>query len=394
MPTERAPETKEATAEQVESLTNPEPLDNSETEDIVTGANNGLTLADMKGLDYDDPLWDDLLDQVTLSEMEILVGNAGWLTASVDSVGKPAIVECDGPNGINNIMAGATGTQLTGQSVLGLTWNTELAQRVGELFAEEAKAYGIGGLYAPGANIHRSPFSGHNFKYVSEDSLLTGAIVAAETSGIQGNGVYCYVKHFAVNDQETHRGDGGLVTWLNEQAMREIYLRPFEMTVKQGGATGMMSSYNRLGTTPAAESSALLTTVLREEWGFRGAVVTDCTTSTDTSDINRSLRAGNDLNLNFLQDLVMTSDTTDTAAGHQALRRATHNVLYMVANSDALETASTGIKGAIKTGLVVFDVVFAALFVLYLWRRHVGMRRWREAGRPRGWLARHLFGKK
>ena len=392
MPTERAASSKEATAEQVEALTNPAALDNSETEDITTGAKNGLTLADMKGLDYDDAKWSDLLDQLSLSEMEIMVGNAGWLTTSMDSVDKPALVECDGPNGINNLMVGVNGTQLTGQSVLGQTWNTELASRLGELFAAEAKANGVAGLYAPAVNTHRSPFGGRNYEYVSEDGLLSGKVIAAEVKSIQANGVYCYTKHFAVNDQETHRSDGGLVTWLNEQAMREIYLRPFEIVVKEGGCTGMMSSYNRLGTTPAAESYALLTTVLRGEWGFRGAVVTDCTMAAATSNVNRSLRAGNDLNLNFLQDLKMTSDTTDTAAGHQALRRAAHNVLYMVANSDALETATAGISGTIRTGFVVFDVVVVALVALYFWRRHVGMVRWREAGKPRGWLSRKIHG--
>ncbi len=390
MPTERSASSKEATAEQVDALTNPASLDNSETEDITTGAKNGLSLADMKGLDYDDPQWDKLLDQASLSEMEILVGNAGWLTTSMSSVGKPAIVECDGPNGVNNIMAGVNGTQLTGQSVLGYTWNVELAQRVGELFANEARALGVGGLYAPGANMHRSPFGGRNYEYVAEDGLLTGKVVAAEIRGINGNGVYTYLKHFAMNDQETHRADGGLVTWLSEQAMREIYLRPFEIAVKEGGTTGMMSSYNRVGTTPVAESAALLTTVLRNEWGFRGAVVTDCTMATSTSDINRSLRAGNDINLTFLQDLQLTNDTKGTAAGHQALRRATHNVLYTVANSDALSTAPAGgLGGTVTTLLVIIDVVVAALFGLYLWRRHLKMARWRAAGRPKGRLASH-----
>ncbi len=388
MPTARAQASKSATDEQVQELTNPAPLDNSETEDITTGKKNGLTLADVKGLDYDDPKWSDLLDQVSLGEMEVLVGNAGWLSASVPSVGKPAIVECDGPNGINDIMAGINGTQLVGQSTLGYTWNVELAQRVGQLFGKEANAYGIGGLYAPAANTHRSAFGGRNFEYIGEDPLLTGKMVAAETAGIQGEGVYCYLKHFAVNDQETHRADGGLVTWLNEQSMREIYLRAFEIVVKEGGNTGMMSSYNRLGTTPAAESSALLTDVLRGEWGFRGAVITDCTMSAYTSDLNRSLRAGNDLNLNFLQDYALTKDTTGTAAGHQALRRATHNVLYMVANSSALEHAAAMSMGpVIRNAFIAIDAVVAALFGLYLWRRHVRMVRWRKAGKPDGRIA-------
>lgn len=395
MPTERPAAVKDATSEQADALMNPAPLDNADVEDIVTGKKNGLTLADVRGLDYDDPKWDDLLDQVTIDEMKVLVGNAGWLTASVPSVGKPAIVECDGPNGINDIMAQINGTQLAGQSTLGQTWNVELAQRVGQLFGQEANAYGIGGLYAPGANTHRSAFGGRNYEYVGEDPVLTGKMVASEVSGIQEKGVYCYLKHFALNDQETHRADGGLVTWANEQSMREIYLRAFEIAVKEGGNTGMMSSYNRLGTTPVAESSALLTDVLRGEWGFRGAVITDCTMSAYTSDINRSLRAGNDLNLNFLQDLTLTNDTTGTAAGHQALRRATHNVLYMVANSSALENAAAPSLGpAVRNVFIGVDVVVAALFGLYLWRRHVRMVRWREAGKPAGRIANWIRSRK
>lgn len=389
MPTERTPVSTEASDKILDDLNNKEPLDNSETEDVTFGAKNGLKLSDMKGLDYDDPQWDKLLDQVTLDEMKILVGNAGWMTTGVKSVEKPALVECDGPNGVNNIIGQVNGTQLVGQSNLGYTWNTELAARVGELFAQEAKALNIAGLYAPAANTHRTAFGGRNYEYVSEDGLLTGKIVAAEAKAIQGQGVYCYLKHFAVNDQETHRADsGGLVTWLNEQSLREIYLRPFEICVKEAGNTGMMSSYNRIGATPVAESKELLTDVLRGEWGFKGAVITDCTMAAGTSDVNRSVRAGNDINLNYLQDTAMTADTTDAAAGHQALRRATKNVLYMVANSDALEsTHNLDMPSTIRTGCIVFDVVAIALFGMYLWRRHVKMVRWREAGKPAGRIA-------
>lgn len=373
-----APAEKEASAEVKDALDNPAALDNPDVEDVTYGAKNGLTLADMTGLNYDDPQWDKLLDQMTLEEQKMLVSNGGWMTCSAKSVGKPAVVECDGPNGVNNIMSGYNGTQLTGQSVLGYTWNKELAQRVGELFAQEAMALKVGGLYAPGADTHRSPFGGRNYEYVSEDGLLTGEIVAAEVKGIQSQGVYCYVKHFALNDQETHRGDaGGLVTWANEQAMREIYLRPFEIAVKQAGATAMMSSYNRLGTTPTAESHALLTRVLRNEWGFRGSVVTDCVIATDTSDINRWLRAGNDLCLAFRQEQLLTSDTLDTAAGHQALRNACHNILYTEANSAA--TFKVGIYGQspIITAVEVVLVAAIALLATYFVRRHMKMKRWR-----------------
>lgn len=373
-----APAEKEAPAEIKDALDNPAPVENPNVDDVTYGAKNGLTLADMTGLSYDDPQWDKLLDQMTLNEQKMLVSNGGWMTFSAKSVGKPAIVECDGPNGVNNIMASYNGTQLTGQSVLGYTWNKELAQRVGELFAQEATALKVGGLYAPGADTHRSPFGGRNYEYVSEDGLLTGEIVAAEVRGIQSQGVYCYVKHFALNDQETHRGDaGGLVTWANEQSMREIYLRPFELAVKDGGAMAMMSSYNRLGATPTAESHALLTQVLRNEWGFRGSVVTDCVLAADTSNINRALHAGNDLYLAFLQDKMLTSDTLDTAAGHQALRNACHNILYTEANSSS--TFTVGMFGQSPL-ITAVEVVLAAIIVLlatYFVRRHMKMKRWR-----------------
>lgn len=375
--TEHAAQSKEATAEQVEALTGERTYDDSETEDIVF-KNHGLKLADMKGLDYDDEKWDQLLEQVSLKEMEMLISNGGWCTLAVDSVDKPYLSECDGPNGINNIMAGINGNQFTGQSVLGFTWNTELAERMGEAFGAEAIEYGIAGLYAPGLNIHRSPFSGRNYEYLSEDGTLTGMIGAAEINGIQSKGVYCYTKHFAVNDQETNRSQGGLCTWANEQAMREIFFKGFELAVKEGHSMGMMSSYNRLGTTPVAENSALLMTVLRDEWGFKGAVITDCVMACYTRDINASLRAGNDLQLTILAQGSLTDETTGTPAGHQAMRRATKNILYMIANSSALENNKSHLYG-FQIVLILIDIILFGLFILYYVRRHFKMKRWKES---------------
>lgn len=372
-----APATKKASAAVKDALDNPAAIKNPKVNDVTYGAKNGLELKDMKGLSYDDKKWDKLLDQMTLKEQKMLVGNAGWMTFSAKSVGKPAVVECDGPNGVNNIMAGYNGTQLAGQSTLGMTWNARLAQKVGQLFAKEAHELKVAGLYAPGADCHRSAFGGRNYEYVSEDGLLTGKIVAAEVCGIQDNGVYCYLKHFALNDQETHRCDaGGLVTWANEQAMREIYLKPFEIAVKEASCRAMMSSYNKLGTTPAAESCALLTKVLRGEWGFRGSVVTDCILAADTADINRGLRAGNDLYLSFLQNTRLTKDTLDTPAGHQALRRAAHNVLYTEANSAAASVGMYGQAAAITAAEIV-DAAVIALLATYFVRRHKKMAKWR-----------------
>ncbi len=374
MPTTRALSTKEANNEQLAALR--ETIFEVEEVRDITFANHGLRLEDMKGLSYDDPKWDMLLEQLSINDMSLLIGNGGWCTLSVSSVGKPYLSECDGPNGVNNIMAGVTGNQYTGQSVLGLTWNKELASEMGSTFAKEAIAYGISGLYAPAVNIHRSPFSGRNYEYFSEDGYLSGTMAAAEIQGIQSEGVYCYTKHFAVNDQEMNRDKGGLSTWLNEQAMREIYLRGFEIAVKDGESMGIMSSFNRIGGTPAAENYALLTTVLRNEWGFVGAVVTDCVMAVSTQDINKALLAGNDLQLTLMGQGQFTEDTTDTPQGRQAMRLASHNILYMVANSGALDQVEHGIYGWLL-GLIVVDILVLGLFVLYYANRYRKMKKWK-----------------
>jgi len=376
MPTERAASSKEANAAILAAIEG-EPLDNRETEDIVF-KKNGLKLSDMKGLDYDDEQWELLLQQVSVNEMKDLVTNGGWSTHAVKSVKKPYISDCDGPNGINNMMAGIQGNQFASECVLGCTWNKELANRVGYTLGAEAAAFNVGGLYAPALNIHRSPFSGRNYEYISEDGVLTGKLIASEIQGMTKAGIYCYAKHFVLNDQETNRDAGGLCTWVSEQAAREIYMKGFEIAVKEGQTLGIMSSFNRVGAVPVAESYELLTTVLRDEWGFRGCVITDCVMAVDTEDFNRALRAGNDLELTILGQTRLTDDTLNTAAGRQALRKATHNILYMVANSNALETVPSSNYGWL-TILRVVDVVLLALFALYYYRRHKKMKRWKEA---------------
>jgi len=380
MPTERAPQTKEATKEQIDRLQTGTVFEKKEVEDIVV-AQHGLTLADMKGLDYNDPKWAQLLEQISVDEMKMLIGNGGWCTMAVDSIDKPFMTECDGPNGINNLMAnmlsGIKGNQFTGQSVLGLTWNTELAKEMGKALGEEAKAYGITGLYAPAMNIHRSPFSGRNYEYYSEDGFLSGKIAAAEIQGIQSTGVYCYSKHYAVNDQESNREAGGLITWANEQSMREIYLRGFELAVKEGKSQGIMSSYNRIGLTPTAESYPLLTNVLRDEWGFVGCVITDCVMACTTQDVNKALYAGNDLQLTIMGNAMINEETTGTPAGRQAMRQATKNILYVVANSTALDETEGGMTSIERT-LIIVDIVIFALFILYYVRRYQRMKRWKE----------------
>ena len=377
MPTERRASGIEATDEQIAIITDAT-VDNPDVEDIVV-ANHGLKLADMKGVAYDDPKWDELIEQVSVNEMAFLVQTSGWMNAAVPSVGKPHVIDSDGPNGANLVLGNLGGNQYTGQSMLGATWNTELVFRMGEVFGAEAHEIGVGGLYAPACNIHRSPFAGRNYEYVSEDGFLSGAIVEAEIRGIQSKGVYTYLKHFALNDQETNRDNGGLVTWANEQAMREIYLKPFEMGVKLGHTLGIMSSFNRIGAVPAAESYPLLTEVLREEWGFQGAVITDCVMAATTMDFDRALRAGNDLELSFgsLPIFAGLDDSTlKTPAGHQALRQATKNILFMTVNSDAMAVGTTG-PYPLQLGLYGICLVPIALFVWYLVRRHKKMVKWR-----------------
>lgn len=383
MPTERRAADVAATDEQAAIITD-DSVDNPEVDDIVV-AQHGLKLADMAGLAYDDPKWDELMEQVSVKEMAFLVQTGGWMNGAVKSVGKPHVIDSDGPNGANLVLGNLGGNQYTGQSMLGATWNTDLVYRMGEVFGAEAHEIGVGGLYAPACNIHRSPFAGRNYEYVSEDGFLSGAVVEAEIRGIQSKGVYTYLKHFALNDQETHRDNGGLVTWANEQAMREIYLRPFEMGVKLGKTLGIMSSFNRIGAVPAAESYPLLTEVLRREWGFQGTVITDCVMAATTMDFDRAIRAGNDLELSFgsLPIFAGLDDSTlNTPYGHQMLRQATKNILYTTVNSDAMAVGTTG-PYPLQLGIYGVCALAIGLYAWYLVRRHKKMVAWRaqEANR-------------
>lgn len=346
-------------------------------EDIAV-VNHDLKIEDMKGLAYDDPKWNDFLEQIPVSEMVNLVSNGGWATQEVPSVGKLGYTEVDGPNGINNIMAGSTGNQFCAQSVLACSWNTELAYDMGETFAQEAVAMKIAALYAPAMNIHRSPFSGRNYEYYSEDGLHSGKMAAAETQGIQSQGVTTYCKHFAVNDQESNRDSGGLLTWVNEQAMREIYIKPFEIAVKEGGTRGIMSSFNRIGEICAAENADLLTTVLRNEWGFRGTVITDCILQLSYINIDRAIAAGNDLILSLMNMQAPSEAVTNSPAGHQVLRTATHNILYTSANSIGQEVSAIPVPYWLYITVAVVDAGLIALCVFYFVRRRKNVKRWKE----------------
>ena len=335
LPTERV-EKKEATAEILDQLN----LDNinklyvnpsNEGDKITTGADNGLTLSDMAGVPYDDEKWDKLLDELSVDEMAKLMGYGGFSTVEIASIDKVATIDIDGPAGLNALTSDISGVQFPSEAVIGSTYNVELVDEMGQTYAQEANAHGVVGLYAPGVNIHRTPFSGRNFEYYSEDPVLNGKLGAAMTRGCNSMGVYCYPKHFALNDQETNRS--GVCVWSNEQAMREIYLKAFEIVVKEGNNHGLMNSYNRIGTVWSGGCKELLTNVLRGEWGFEGAVATDYANA-KLLNADQALMAGGDLMLSTT-GATLSDKVTGSIEGQQKLRQASKNVLYMVVNSRA-----------------------------------------------------------
>ena len=299
----------------------------------VTGAKNGLKLADLTGKDYDDPDWEKLLDQLSFDDMATMINVGGWQTAAIDSVGKVGTSDCDGPAGLSNFITGAYGTAYPSEILMAMTWNKDLAYEIGTSMGQEYKDANNYGWYGPAMNTHRSAFAGRNFEYYSEDGTLAGLIAAAEINGAGTQGVYPYIKHYAVNDQETNRCSF-LLTYAPEQALREIYLKPFELAVKnyEGTALAAMSAFNWIGTEPGCANKELLVTVLRDEWGFRGMVETDYNGSYGYQITDHCIRNGNDLMLGFNSAASnVLSDKSATAV--KAMRQACKNILYTIGNS-------------------------------------------------------------
>ncbi|WP_296037663.1 glycoside hydrolase family 3 N-terminal domain-containing protein [uncultured Gemmiger sp.] len=301
--------------------------------------------------------------------MTNVIANGGWSTPEITSVGKPATNDLDGPAGINSLVSSLKGVSFPSKVIVGSSWNTDLAQRFGTAFGAEAAATHVVGLYAPGMNIHRTPFSGRNFEYYSEDGLLSGKMGAAMVQGVDSQGVYTYIKHFALNDQESNRLS--VSVWANEQSIREIYLKPFELSVKEGGTTAVMSSYSRLGNTWAGASKALLTDVLRNEWGFHGMVVTDSAMgNTNWIDVNLTIRAGGDMMLCLMG--VKLDSSSNTA--QQAMRRACHNILYTQANSIAIAAAVDNAPYWLILLAIVDSILLIAIVLLILKRIPAGKK--------------------
>ena len=329
-------------------------------EDVMptTGVDNGLTLADMRDADYDDPRWEKLLDQLTVDEMANMIAMAGYQTAAMDSVGKVATLDFDGPAAINNNFTGVGSIGFPIEVVVASTWNKELAQAWGECMGKISQEMGAEGWYAPGMNTHRTAFGARNYEYFSEDGILSGNMGAKAVEGARKYGVYSYIKHFAM-----YEGNAKMVSvWSNEQAIREIYLKPFEISVKQGGANAVMVSWSFLGDKWTGECSNLLNTVLREEWGFRGMALTDFFRNNGHGFMNAdaALANGVDAMLSTFNGEENNVADPDHPTSVLQMRNACKNVMYTVVSSWAYdgEHEETGMETWKKAGIGI-DIVIA-----------------------------------
>ena len=329
-------------------------------EDVMptTGADNGLTLADMRDADYDDPRWEKLLDQLTVDEMANMIAMAGYQTAAMDSVGKVATLDFDGPAAINNNFTGVGSIGFPIEVVVASTWNKELAQAWGECMGKISQEMGAEGWYAPGMNTHRTAFGARNYEYFSEDGVLAGNMGAKAVEGARKYGVYSYIKHFAL-----YEGNAKMVSvWSNEQAIREIYLKPFEISVKQGGANAVMVSWSFLGDKWTGESSNLMNTVLRDEWGFRGMALTDFFRNNGHGFMNAdaALANGVDVMLSTFNGEENNVANPEHPTAVLQMRNACKNVMYTVVSSWAYdgEHEETGMENWKKAGIGI-DIVIA-----------------------------------
>ena len=343
--------------------------DNADDVMPTTGADNGLKLADLTGKAYDDEDWDKLLDELSIEDMVNLINVGGWQTVELSSIGKIATSDCDGPAGVSNFVTGVYGTAYPSEVLMAQTWNKDLLYLVGASMGQEYKDANNYGWYGPAMNLHRSAFAGRNFEYYSEDSVLSGYMAAAEVNGAATQGVYAYIKHFALNDQETNRCSF-LLTFATEQTIRETYLKPFEMAVKNftGTAQAVMSSYNFIGNVASCNNSDLLNTVLRDEWGFVGMVITDYNGSYGYQTTDNCIKNGNDLMLGY-GTAESNQLNTESATTVLAMRQASKNILYTIANSgyyvdsSAAEISTDGLN---KMQITFYTVDAIAVVIVLL----------------------------
>ena len=361
----------------------PEDFNDPNDEMPVTGANNGLKLADLRGADYDDERWDTLLDQMTVTEMDDLIALGGYQTKAEASVDKYATIDCDGPAAINNNFTGVGSVGFPAATLIGMTWSKDLAYSFGGSIGKMANEMNTSGWYGPAMNIHRTAFAGRNFEYYSEDGVLSGTMAENAIKGAQEHGVYACMKHFALNDQEGNR-NSMLATWSNEQAIREIYLKPFEMSVKDADCHAVMSSFNYIGNRWAGGCKELLNDVLRGEWGFVGFVETDYFGVYGYMTADQAVRNGGDLMLCTIGN-DYNNVTVLTNSSKQAMRTAAKNILYTVVNSSAYEAENLNPGMASwKIVMIGADVVVALLVVGLEYTAIKGYKKRKEEGAENG----------
>ncbi len=358
--------------------------DNPEDEMPVTGADNGRTLSEYVGVDYDDASWDELLDQLTVEEMINTVNLGGFQTVAVDSVGKVLTMDSDGTSGLNDWYIGVYGTAYPTEVLIAQTWNKELAYRVGEAEGAEYADCRIFGTYSPAMNTHRSAFCGRNFEYYAEDGVLGGYIASNIVNGLQTKGVYAFIKHFVLNDQETNRC-ALLLTYSDEQPIREIYLKPFEISVKnfEGESLAVMSSFNYIGDIAAGANPNLLNTVLREEWGFKGMVLSDWNGSYGYQNTDDFVRNGNDAMLGFMQHESNQITNTESATLVSAMRQACKNIFYTVVNSGNY-TIQDPNAGKMDTMTKMFIGIDTGIAIVTLGAMAIVLIRWNKKRKAAG----------
>ena len=378
------------------------PNEGKESVNITLGKDDDIDLIDLRGLPYDDPLWDRVLDQITSAELSKLIDECGYCSPEVKSINKPKVTDLDGPAGLNDIIAhgsmpigdGLQAMTWPTQYLLACSWNIKLAEEMGKGIGEDGLYSKTAGWYGPGMNIHRTPFAGRNFEYYSEDAFLSGAFGYAEVNGAAQKGMYAFIKHFALNDQETHRDERGIATFAQEQAIREIYLKPFEMTIINNtvdifyneaikdengeivgfekkyttvpAATAVMTSFNRIGATWAGGHYNLITNVLRGEWGFNGFVLTDYEVGAGKGsymETPQTLAAGGDAKLKTVgMDALFGFDISKYPAYQGYGRDAAHHILYTVVHSAGINGFVHGVEfvggfAYYKIILIVWDIL-------------------------------------
>ncbi len=358
--------------------------DNSATAEMPTfGAKNGLKLVDMIGLDYDDPKWDQLLDQMTFDEMISLIGDSFHWTMPVESVQAPGTRDENGPQGLTTALFGSSldveTTALTSEDVLAATFNKELVYEIGNIVGNDCLAAKVAFLYGPGANTHRTPYGGRNFEYYSEDGVLSSEIGRAEVQGIEDKGVFVVMKHFALNDSEQDRI--GLGAWLNEQSAREIYLRAFQGALEdsQAGGNGVMMAYTRWGTQWSGANSGLVRGILNEEWGCIGLQITDNVLNSMVNGIDGVM--GGTTTYDSMLAFMITNNLPkykDDPVAVNAMREACHHNLYAIANSSGMngigpnttiKVTEPTIRVAAKVLGCVFSIAFVLSFAMYLTKK-------------------------